>query len=153
VELPASAECLSQEVLDAWVGGRLPAAELARVEAHVAGCAACLHRVGVAARDDRARALDSTDAAVDPPAPGPWAEGGGWAQVESWATAAPPALASALPERRAKSSITTPPAAISTQKHARPSATGVRLGPLRSTAPSASSACRCASAISRTVPQ
>jgi len=102
VELPASAECLSPEVLGAWVGGSLPAAEFARVEAHVAGCAACLHRVGLAAREDRARPLDSTLAgavtggavtggavtggAVTGAAAAPAL--GSWAEVESWAEAA-----------------------------------------------------------------
>jgi serine/threonine-protein kinase len=60
VEPRASAECLSSEVLAAWVEGRLSGADIQRVEAHVAGCAECLRRVGVAARDDRARPLDST---------------------------------------------------------------------------------------------
>jgi serine/threonine protein kinase len=60
VEPRATAECLSSEVLSAWVEGRLAAVDLQRVEGHVAGCAECLRRVGVAARDDRARPLDST---------------------------------------------------------------------------------------------
>jgi serine/threonine-protein kinase len=60
VEPSASAECLSSEVLAAWVEGRLSGADIQRVEAHVAGCVECLRRVGVAARDDRALSLEST---------------------------------------------------------------------------------------------
>jgi serine/threonine protein kinase len=94
VEPPASAGCLSPEVLGAWVAGLLPGAEIASVEAHVASCAACLHRVGLAARDDRARPLDSTladpggAAGVGLAAPAPAL--GSWAELESWAEAARP---------------------------------------------------------------
>lgn len=59
--LPCASECLTEEVLEAWVSGRLGAAELPRVEAHVGGCTACLHRVGGAARQERASALDGLD--------------------------------------------------------------------------------------------
>jgi serine/threonine-protein kinase len=79
VQSPASGECLSPEVLGAWVRGRLAADEFAQVEAHVAGCPECLHRVGAAAREDRAR--------VDhcPPLDGASHKGETWA--ESWAEA------------------------------------------------------------------
>ncbi|HEU4582883.1 MAG TPA: protein kinase [Polyangiaceae bacterium] len=75
MEPRASAECLSSEVLAAWVEGRLPGGDIQRVEAHVAGCAECLRRVGVAARDDRALSLDSTlphIAGGAPPAVASW---------------------------------------------------------------------------------
>lgn len=44
------------------MGGRLVAAELPRVEAHVSACTACLHRVGGAARQERASRPGSIDA-------------------------------------------------------------------------------------------
>ncbi|MEO8178632.1 MAG: protein kinase [Deltaproteobacteria bacterium] len=122
MEPPASAECLSPEVLGAWVGGLLPPADFARVEAHVAGCAACLHRVGLAARDDRARPLDSTlvpehgvpgRGVPEHGVPGHGAEQalsfpggpsaadahalGTWVEAESWAEASRAAEPGALP--------------------------------------------------------
>jgi len=80
VKLPASAECLSEELLGAWVSGRLPPPELARVEAHVAGCSACLGRVGEAARQDR----DAEVSEAQTPGGAPIL--GGWADVEAWAS-------------------------------------------------------------------
>jgi serine/threonine-protein kinase len=80
VELPASAECLSEELLGAWVSGRLPAPELARVEAHVAGCAVCLRRVGEAARQDRSAEVREAHTLGTAPSLG------GWAEVEAWAS-------------------------------------------------------------------
>jgi serine/threonine protein kinase len=89
VEPPAPAECLSPEVLGAWVGGRLPREEFARVEAHVAGCATCLQRVGLAAREDRAGPLDSTASSAPTVTAAPGAPAlGSWAEIESWAEAA-----------------------------------------------------------------
>jgi serine/threonine protein kinase len=41
-----ASECLEEDVLAAWLGGRLGALQLAGVEAHVAGCSACLRRIG-----------------------------------------------------------------------------------------------------------
>jgi serine/threonine protein kinase len=103
VEPPASAECLSPEVLGEWVGGNLPPADFARVEAHVAGCAACLHRVGLAARDDRARPLDSTldgsslPAGAGSPNGGDAPALGTWVEAESWAEASRAAAPGAPP--------------------------------------------------------
>jgi serine/threonine protein kinase len=79
VELPASAECLSEELLGAWISGSLPAPELARVEAHVASCAVCLHRVGEAARQDRSAEGRDVHSFGTPML-------GGWADVEAWAS-------------------------------------------------------------------
>lgn len=96
MEPPASAECLSPEVLGAWVAGLLPPADFARVEVHVAGCSECLRRVGLAARDDRARPLDSTlldqagvdqagvdqaGSSADPRALGTWVTAQSWAEA------------------------------------------------------------------------
>jgi len=84
VEPRASAECLSSEVLADWVEGRLSAADIQRVEAHVAGCAECLRRVGIAARDDRARPLDSTLPQSLLPQSSLQGLDGGAAAVSSW---------------------------------------------------------------------
>ncbi len=93
VQPPASGACLSPEVLGAWVRGRLPAEEFARVEAHVAGCAECLHRVGAAAREDRALADQAPPGALS-----------SWAEMEHEAArstdAAAPAGSSLAPEPR-----------------------------------------------------
>ena len=77
--MPASPECLSEELLGAWVSGRLPAPELARVEAHVAGCAVCLSRVGEAARQDRDAEISEAQAPGAPVL-------GSWSGVEAWAS-------------------------------------------------------------------
>lgn len=79
VTVPASPECLSEELLGAWVSGRLPAPELARVEAHVAGCAVCLSRVGEAARQDRDAEVSEAQAPAAPVL-------GSWSDVEAWAS-------------------------------------------------------------------
>jgi serine/threonine protein kinase len=97
VEPPASAECLSPEVLGDWVGGRLPPEQIARVEAHVAGCAACLHRVGLAAREDRAQGSSTLEPGVAGPSLAPAL--GSWEDVQNLAEAARAAdPSSALPE-------------------------------------------------------
>lgn len=81
--LLASAACLSEAVLDLWLNGRLQAADLPGVEAHVASCSACLRRIG--ARRSEAR----PDAALELEAP-PYASAseeetlGARAELEAW---------------------------------------------------------------------
>jgi tRNA A-37 threonylcarbamoyl transferase component Bud32 len=76
-----SSECLSEEILGAWVVGRLRGAELAAVEAHVAGCPSCLHRVGEAAGKDRSASAERLGSFQRSEAEARAA----WAEVEAWA--------------------------------------------------------------------
>lgn len=76
-----SSECLSEEILGAWVIGNLRGAQLAAVEAHVAGCLPCLHRVGEAAGKDRSGSLARLGSFQRSQAEAQAA----WAEVEAWA--------------------------------------------------------------------
>jgi serine/threonine-protein kinase len=60
VPCDVASECLSEDLLAAWLGGRLGAAALPGVEAHVAGCSACLRRIGEQGTSRRAPSA-STD--------------------------------------------------------------------------------------------
>jgi serine/threonine protein kinase len=84
VVLLASAACLSEDVLDAWLSGRLQPADLLGVEAHAASCSACLRRIG-ARRGETARPGPALE--LEAPTPGAASEAetlGAWAELEAW---------------------------------------------------------------------
>src|SRR5688500_17992103 len=69
-----SPDCLDEQTITAFVSSELPAAALARVEAHIAGCASCRSIVADAAYGAIATTQDGPAVATEPGTSSkPWA--------------------------------------------------------------------------------